>query len=199
MAPIEFWFDLSSPYSYLASHWIGPLAQRHGRTVDWKPLLLGAAFKVTGLPVLVDTPLKGDYSRHDFARSARFAGVPYRQPEPFPISTVHAARGVLWLQRTDPARAEPFIHAAFGAYFVDNQDLSAPAVLARLTREMGIDPAAFAAAVQQAEFKDALRRQVDTALARGIFGAPFIVIDGEPFWGNDRQAQVERWLSGGPF
>jgi 2-hydroxychromene-2-carboxylate isomerase len=199
MAPIEFWFDLSSPYSYIASHWIGPLAQRHGRTVDWKPLLLGAAFKATGLPVLVDTPLKGGYSRRDFERSARFAGVPYRQPEPFPISTVLAARGVLWLQRTAPALAEPFIHAAFRAYFVDNHDLSEPRELARIAGDARIDAAAFAAAVQQPELKDALRKHMDAALARGVFGAPYIVIDGEPFWGNDRQSQVERWLASGPF
>ena len=79
-APIEFIFDFSSPYSYLASERIEPLAARHGRSVDYQPMLLGAAFKATGMPVLVDVPLKGEYSRRDFARSARFAGVPFTMP-----------------------------------------------------------------------------------------------------------------------
>jgi 2-hydroxychromene-2-carboxylate isomerase len=199
MAALEFWFDFSSPYSYLASSWIGKVAAQHGRTVDWQPTLLGAAFKATGMAPLVDIPLKGDYSRHDFVRSARFLGVPYVTPTPFPISTVHAARALLWLKRADPARVEPFVHAVFRAYFADNRNISELPVFEAVVREAGLDAAPVLAAIQAPEIKDALKRQVDAGLARGIFGAPFVFIDGEPFWGNDRRPQIERWLASGPF
>src|ERR1700739_911483 len=101
-APIEFYFDFSSPYSYLASEQIEPLAARFGRRVDYKPTLLGATFKISGLRPLVEVPLKGDYSRRDFQRSARFSGVPFVLPDPFPISTVSVARAYLWLARPEP-------------------------------------------------------------------------------------------------
>jgi len=84
-APIEFYFDFSSPYSYLASEQIEPLGARYGRVVDYRPVLLGATFKVSGLQPLVDVPLKGEYSKRDFDRSARFAAVPFVLPQPFPM------------------------------------------------------------------------------------------------------------------
>ncbi|HQU50759.1 MAG TPA: DsbA family protein, partial [Casimicrobiaceae bacterium] len=78
---LEFWFDFSSPYAFLASHRIEALAARHGRAVDWRPMLLGAAFKVAGTAPLTDVPMKGDYSRRDFVRSARFHGIEgFRMP-----------------------------------------------------------------------------------------------------------------------
>jgi len=196
---IEFYFDFSSPYAYLASEQIEALAARYGRSVDFRPVLLGAAFKASGQQVLVDVPMKGDYSRHDFARSARFAGVPFRMPEPFPIGTVGAARAYLWLKDTDPARATAFLHAAFRAYFVDGLNISEPGVLTGVLRQVGADPQRAADAIAQPAIKERLKALVDESLSRGVFGAPFLFIDGEPFWGNDRLPQVERWLARGPF
>lgn len=198
-APIEFYFDFSSPYAYLASERIEALAARHGRTVDFKPILLGVAFKASGQRPLTEIPLKGDYSRHDLARSARFDGIPFRMPEPFPISTVGAARGLLWLKESDPARAAAFLHAAFRAFFADGRNLSDAAVLASVFAQVGVDPAAAAQGCAQAHIKEGLKALVEEAVARGVFGAPFIFVDGEPFWGNDRLPQVERWLAQGPF
>jgi 2-hydroxychromene-2-carboxylate isomerase len=198
-APIEFYFDFSSPYSYLASEQIEPLAARFGRRVDYKPTLLGATFKISGLRPLVEVPLKGDYSRRDFQRSARFSGVPFVLPDPFPISTVSVARAYLWLADTESERARAFVHAAFRAYFAQGRNISEPAVLGDVLREVGSDPAQALAAIQQPHIKDRLRAQVDASLARGVFGAPFIVVDGEPFWGHDRLPQIERWLTSGPF
>ena len=109
-APIEFYFDFSSPYSYLASEQIEPLGARYGRVVDYRPVLLGATFKVSGLQPLVDVPLKGEYSKRDFDRSARFAAVPFVLPQPFPIATVGAARAYLWLKDSNPQRATAFLH-----------------------------------------------------------------------------------------
>src|SRR6267143_3484907 len=111
--PIEFYFDFSSPYSYLASEAVEALAARHAREVEYKPMLLGVAFKVSGMRPLPEVPLKGEYSKRDFERSARFASVPFLLPETFPISTVAPARALLWLSDTDPPRAGSFVHAAF--------------------------------------------------------------------------------------
>ncbi len=194
-APIEFYFDFSSPYSYLASERIEAVAARHGRRVDFRPMLLGAAFRISGQRPLPEIPMKGDYSRRDFERSARFAGVPFVMPEPFPIATVSAARAVLWLGDADPEVARAFVHAAFRAYFAQGRDISDAAVLSDVLRQVGADPERALAAIQQPGTKERLKEQVDAALARGVFGAPFIFVDGEPFGGNDRLAQIERWLA----
>ena len=102
-AAIDFYFDFSSPYGYLAATKIEALAAKHGRGVNWRPILLGAAMKVTGGMPLPQIPLKGDYARRDFVRSAKFHGAPFRVPSSFPISTVPAVRAFYWAQGKDPA------------------------------------------------------------------------------------------------
>jgi 2-hydroxychromene-2-carboxylate isomerase len=198
-APIEFYFDFASPYSYLALHSVDALAARYGRSVDYKPMLLGAAFKVSGQGVLTEIPLKGEYSKRDFARSARFLNVPFRMPSTFPLNTVNTARALLWLQGIGSAKSIPFVHRAFRAYFAEDRNINDAAVLAELADELGIDRAALAAAIQDPAIKDKLKAHVDAAIARGVFGAPFFFVDGEPFWGHDRLPQIERWLATGPF
>ena len=90
--PIDFYFDFSSPYGYLASRRIDALAAKHGRTVNWRPHLIGAAFKATGSQPLLNIPMKGDYARIDIPRAARMHGVPFVMPERFPFLSVAAAR-----------------------------------------------------------------------------------------------------------
>ena len=199
MKPIEFYFDFSSPYSYLASEKIEAIAARYGRTVAYKPTLLGVAFKAAGTMPLVDYPLKGDYSRRDFARSARFHGVKFNMPEKFPISTVNAARALLWLQGTGSAKAVSFVHKTFRTYWIDGRDVNDPAVLGDIADDLGIDKAALLAAIQDPAIKDKLKAAVDESVKRGVFGAPFFFVDDEPFWGHDRLPQIERWLERGPF
>ncbi|MEP6609103.1 MAG: 2-hydroxychromene-2-carboxylate isomerase [Burkholderiaceae bacterium] len=199
-SPIEFHFDFSSPYSYIASEQIEDLAARYQRVVDYRPLLLGAIFKVAGSKPLTELYApKARYSVRDFERSARYAGVPYRQPSSFPIASLAAKRGVVWLQQHRPERAAPFVHAVYRAFFVDDRDISDAAVVAEIARDIGVDPVEFTAGVQQPEIKERLKSHVDRAIAAGIFGAPAIIVDGELFWGNDRIPQVERWLKTGPY
>lgn len=199
-APIEFWFDFSSPYSYLASEKIEELAARHGRGVAYRPTLLGVIFRTTGgVPLTELVPPKASYFAHDFERSARFAGVPYRPPSVFPIATVNAARAFLWLQEQDEALAARFLHAAFRAYFSQDRSLAEPEVLNALATEVGVDPVAMARGMQEPAIKERLKALVDESIARGVFGAPTIFVDGEMFWGHDRLPQVERWLATGPF
>jgi 2-hydroxychromene-2-carboxylate isomerase len=199
-APIEFFFDFSSPYGYLASHRIQALAERHARAVDWRPMLLGAAFKQSGMAPLTEIPLKGDYSRRDFERSARFHGIAdFRLPAPFPIPTQAAARIMLWAKANDPAWGVGVARALYHAYFRGGLDISNPEVAADAAAGSGVDRAGARAAVDDPAMKAALRREVDGALARGVFGSPFVIVDGEPFWGLDRFDQIDRWLATGGF
>jgi 2-hydroxychromene-2-carboxylate isomerase len=196
--PIELYFDFSSPYGYLASEKIEPLAAKHGRTVDWRPVLLGVVFRQTGAVPLTEVPIKGDYSRRDFARSATFHGVSgFRMPSTFPIPTQAAARIVLWTKTRDAARTSGVVHALYRAYFRDDADISKPDVAAAVAGTAGIDSAAARAAVDDPAIKDALKAENERAIGLGVFGSPFTIVDGEPFWGVDRFDQVDRWLGTG--
>ena len=199
-AAVEFYFDLSSPYGFLAAQKIDALAAKHGRSVDWHPVLLGAMFKETGMAPLTEIPLKGQYSKHDFARSARFHGIEgFRQPSRFPIPTQAPARIILWLKARDPALAARVAKAFYRAYFVDDVDISNPDAAAAIAAKEGADAAAARAAVDDPAIKDALKTEVAAAIARGVFGSPFVFVDGEPFWGLDRFDQIDRWLATGGF
>ncbi len=198
--PIDFYFDFSSPYSYIASEWVEALAARHGRTVHWHAILLGVTFQAAELKSPVAHPIKRDYSLRDFRRSARFEGVPYTQPEAFPIPTQNAARVFWWLHDSQgPSQATAWARAGLRAYFTRGIMLSQPEALKALATASGLDAQQAEAAWSDPQWKARLKRANDEALAAGVFGAPYFVVDGEPFWGNDRKAQIERWLAQGPF
>jgi 2-hydroxychromene-2-carboxylate isomerase len=194
--PLEFYFDFSSPYGYLASTQIEALAARHGRGVVWRPILLGAIFKTTGQSPLTAQPLRGPYALRDFPRSARRLGVPFVLPEPFPFQSLAAARLTCWLDEADTQRAR-FVRAVYDVAFGQGREVRAPEAVADIAAGIGIDREAALAAIQDAGVKERLRTQNDDAVARGVFGSPFIIVNGEPFWGSDRLVQVEEWLATG--
>lgn len=194
---IDFYFDFSSPYSYIASEWIEALAARHGRTVHWKAVLLGATFQAAELKSPVSHPIKREYSLHDFERSARFAGVPLKVPEKFPIPTQNAARVFWWLHDQDPERATAWARTCLRAYFTRGVDLSDRDALRGLADEAGLGADAAEAVWNDPAWKQRLKAENEAAIAAGVFGAPFFVVDGEPFWGNDRLAEVREWLQTG--
>jgi 2-hydroxychromene-2-carboxylate isomerase len=196
--PIEFYFDFSSPYGFLAAERVEALAAKHGRSVDWHPVLLGVVFKQTGGVPLTQAPIKGDYSKHDMARSARLYGIDgFRMPSVFPIATQAPARIVLWLRERDAAAMGRIVHALYRAFFIDDIDISSPDTAASVAARAGVDGAAARAAIDDPAIKDALKRENEQAMARGVCGSPFIIVDGEPFWGADRLDQVDRWLATG--
>ena len=196
-APIDFYFEFSSPYAYIASQVVEDFEQRVGRPVKWRPMLLGPVFKLTGQAPLVEVPMKGDYARRDFSRSARLHGVVYRQPARFPIGTVAPMRAFYWLDDQDPAKARTLAKALYKAYFVDGTDISPPATVAEVARSIGIDGTALAAALEDPAVKERAKKDSDAALAAGVFGSPYFVVDGEPFWGVDRLPMVEDWVRRG--
>ena len=197
--PIEFYFDFSSPYGYLASEKIEDLAARHNRKVRWRPILLGVTFKQTGGAPLTTLPLKGEYSLHDFRRSARFLDVPYTHPETFPLATQHAARAYYWLHDQDCETARAFVHRVFRALYRNGRDISDLDVVLELAARQGADRDTLLEALTGQALKDRLKGECEAALAKGVFGSPYIIVDGEPFFGADRLPQIERWLASGGF
>ncbi|HSI51534.1 MAG TPA: 2-hydroxychromene-2-carboxylate isomerase [Ideonella sp.] len=197
-AAIDFFFDFSSPYAYIANEWIDALAARHGRPVRRHAILLGVAFQAAELKSPVSHPVKREYTLLDFERSARFERVPYRQPSPFPIATQNAARVFWWLHDTQgPDAAAAWSRAGMRAYFTRGVPLNEPVALKALVAETALDAEAAQDAWGDPVWKQRLKQANDDALALGVFGAPFFIIDGEPFWGNDRKPQLERRLADG--
>lgn len=197
--PIEFFYDFSSPYGYFTATRIGELGAKYGRKILWRPFLLGVVFKVTGSGPLPSLPLKGSYSKHDMLRSARYLGIPFQLPEPFPISTQAPARAVYWVEDKQSERVEEVTLALYRAYFVAGRDISSPETTADVMTPLGFDPAEVVAALGQQAVKDRLKNETQTAIERGVCGSPFVIVDGEPFWGHDRFEQLERWLATGGF
>lgn len=191
---IDFYFDFTSPYGYLASALIEPLAARHRRAVTWRPYLLGAAFKVNGSRPPTEVPLKSDYVMRDFPRSARFHGIPYRQPSVFPVAAVAATRAYYWATAQDAARAVRLAKAIYAAYFTRDVNIADAENVVSIAASEGYDAAAVRAALADQAVKDRTKTEVDAAIARGAFGSPYVVVDGEPFWGVDRFDQLARWL-----
>ena len=209
--PIEFYFDFSSPYGYFASEKIDDMGARHGRAVNWHPVLLGVVFKQTGAIPLTQVPVKGPYALRDFARTARHMGIPFNMPATFPSPSQAPARIMLWIGSQTRAggadeqsasgasqlAAKAYARAAYRAFFVDGVDISKPENAADIAAGLGHDRDAALAAVDDPTIKNALKTEVEQALTAGVFGSPFIVVDGEPFWGSDRMSMAEAWLKTG--
>lgn len=196
-AELDFYFDFSSPYAYLAALRIDAVAARHGREARWRPFMLGAAFKNTGQRPLLEQPMRGDYARHDWLRAARSMGVPFVLPEGFPFAALAASRVFYWLADQDGVKARLFARRIFLAAFGEGRNMTRIEDVAGEVVAVGGDPGAAMKAAGDALWKQRLHQETEAALQRGVFGSPFIMVDGEPFWGNDRLDCVERWLDTG--
>ena len=195
--PIEFYFDFSSPYGYLASKQIDGIAAKHGRTAKWRPHLIGAAFKTTGSQPLLDIPMKGDYARIDLPRTARAHDIPFVIPPRFPFLSVAAARAYYWLSDSDPAKAADLARALYDAAFGEGRDIATVDTVVEVAAGLGVDKAALTAALADPAVKERLKTEVRAAIERGVFGSPYIFVDGEPFWGADKLDDIDRWLETG--
>jgi 2-hydroxychromene-2-carboxylate isomerase len=196
-APLDFYFDFYSPYGYLASLRIDEIAARHDREVTWRPFMLGPAFKATGHQPLLDTPLMGDYVKTDFFRSARLQGVTIKFPAEFPKAALAPARAYYWLLDQQPDKAKALAKAVYAAIFGRGEDGTRPELVAQEAEPLGIDPKALQQAVTDPVIKQRFKQETRAAMDRGVFGSPFVIVDGEPFWGNDRLDQVDLWLEKG--
>jgi len=195
--PIDFYFDFSSPYGYLAAKRIEAIAVKHGRSVTWRPHLIGAVFPTTGSKPLLDIPLKGEYARRDLPRTARHLGIPFRLPTPFPFLSVAAARAFYWLNDRDPAKAKELAMALYDRAFGAGEEISSTEAVIAVASGLGIDADELRAALNDPAVKQRLKAEVNAAIERGVFGSPYIVINGEPFWGHDKLEDVDAWLETG--
>jgi len=199
-APIEFYFDFVSPYGYLGATQIEALAARHGRSVDWKPFLLGiTVLKIMGLKPLMETPLKSDYIRRDKPRLARLLGVSLAQPDMKGVTSVRAGRAFLSLKRRDPQLATRYARRVFERLWQRGEDITPMEAVLGEAAALGVDTAALRADIESPEGKARLEASVQEAVDKGVFGAPFFVADGEPFWGVDRLWMLDHWLTHGSW
>lgn len=196
-APLDFYFEFASPYGYLASLRIDAIAAAHDREVRWRPIMLGAALKLTGGGPNMNLPLKGPYLLHDAPRFARLLDVPFKLPPVMPVNSLAASRAFWWLNAQDHGLAKNFARAVYRAHWGEGCDIASAEQVAEIGATLGIDAAALAAATQDPAIKARLKEETERSLARGVFGSPFVFVDDEPFWGTDRLDQVERWLATG--
>jgi len=191
---LEFFFDLLSPYSYLASTQVEAVCARTGAALAWRPFLLGAVFKATENASPTANPFKARYLFKDLARWAEHYRLPpITYPDGFPFRVVDALR--LVLVAVEQGKAGPFVHAAFHAVWAQGKDLSSVEELTALLRQVGMEPEAAFARAGAAEIKDAVKRNGEEAVERGAFGAPAFFVGEEMFVGNDRLSFVERELA----
>ena len=195
---IEFFFDISSPWTYLGFHNIQLLAAELGATIRWRPILVGGIFNSINPSVYAsrDNPVlpKQSYQLKDLRDWARHAGVSIRfPPSVFPVNSAKAMRACIWLE--PQGRLAPFATAAFEAYWRDDQDISSDAVLTRLCERTGVDATALLAAIATQSIKDALRANTDELMRRGGFGSPTMFVGGDDmYFGNDRLPLVRAAL-----
>jgi 2-hydroxychromene-2-carboxylate isomerase len=191
---IEFFFDIGSSYSYLASTQIDGVAARTGVPVKWRPFLLGAVFKATGNDLPIKLPPKARWMVGDMALWAKHYGIPVRVPSRFPMVTLRAQRALCAVERLSPDALPTVAKALFHAYWADDQDPTADDTIAAAARGADIDPAPILAAIDAQETKDLLRATTDEAVKRGAFGAPSMFVGETLFWGNDRLPLMEEFL-----
>ena len=190
---IEFFFDCSSPWTYLGFHNIQPLAAELGVPIRWRPILVGGVFNAVNPSVYASrerpVPAKRDYMKKDLRDWARLSGLEIRMPPSvFPVNSVKAMRGCLWLDTLQPqGRLVPFATAVFEAYWGRDEDISKDEVLASVCRQCGIDEAAFFTGIAQDDIKAQLKANTDELIRRGGFGSPTMFVNGDDmYFGNDR-------------
>jgi 2-hydroxychromene-2-carboxylate isomerase len=191
----DYYFDFGSPASYLAFTQLNKLAAETGATAVYKPMLLGGVFQATGNHSPATIPAKGKYTFEDFARFAARYNVPLNSNPHFPINTLLLMRGAIGLQLTDAVRFIPYCQAVYHAIWVDALNLNDPATVGQALAKAGFDPTAMVALANAQSTKDALKAATETAVARGVFGAPTFFVGEQMFWGQDRLDFVREALS----
>ena len=195
---IEFFFDCSSPWTYLAFHNIQPLAAEFRVPIRWRPVLVGGIFNAINPSVYAarenPVPSKRDYMLKDLQDWARLAGLRIVfPPRVFPVNSVKAMRACIVLDAQ--GQLVPFAKSLFEAYWGRDEDISQDAVLAQVCVRAGVEPEAVLAAIAQASVKEQLKANTDEVMRRGGFGSPTIFLNGDDmYFGNDRLPLVRAAL-----
>ncbi|HRI67800.1 MAG TPA: 2-hydroxychromene-2-carboxylate isomerase, partial [Polyangium sp.] len=177
---VQFYFDFSSPYSYLAATQLPELVKRTGAKVEYRPFVLAAVFKATTNDMPAKVPAKGQYMLKDLERWAEFYGVRFKFSSYFPANTIKAMRLVVFAE--EQGKAEPLVQLLFRAIWAEDRDLNDAVVLGDCAEKAGLDPQAGLAAIETQAVKDRLRAFTDAAITKGAFGAPTFAVGDEIFW-----------------
>ncbi len=189
-SPIDFYYDVGSPYSYLAAHRVDELAERTGRVVRWRALLVGGVFKLAQNTMPAACALKAEYLLKDLDREAARIGVDFSFHPDFPVNTLHLQRACIAAERRDPELGAAVARELFRAVWLDNVAQMDVSGFSAAVARAGVDAAALFADAQEPSNKEALKAATGEAVARGCFGAPTFFADGEMFWGHDRIEQL---------
>ena len=190
---VDFYFDFSSTNSYFAAFMLPEICARNDARVNWKPTHFAALFRGTGFDVMAMTPRKARYLWRDHARYAEVTGLPFRKPSRFPIKTASALRAVLAAGHSaeidgngdSRERAHRAIsQAIMRAYWERDEDISDRDVLASIATRAGFGGAALIDIADAKPTRDELAALTETAMVRGVFGAPTFFVDDEMFWGK---------------
>lgn len=194
---LDFFYEFASTYSYITAMRIAPLAQAAGVTVRWRPFLLGPILKAQGFDASPFNlfPLKGKYMVRDCERICADLGLTFRLPQPFPQTSVTAAR--VALAALQEGWGEEFSRAVYRAEFAEGRNIGDATVVAAIVDALGHDGAAVLAKAQTQSIKDKTRANTDEAQRLGLFGAPSFIANGELFWGNDRLEQALNYAARG--
>ena len=190
---IEFFFDCSSPWTYIAFRNIQPMALELRVPIVWRPVLVGGIFNSVNKSVYaaredMNSP-RNRYMLKDVQDSALEAGLLITfPPKIFPVNSVKAMRGCLWIAQDEPSKSQflAFVEAVFAAYFIQQKDISQDDVLADICRETDIDPDDFLAGIAHPDIKEALKANTEEAIRRGAFGSPTFFLNDDMYFGNDR-------------
>lgn len=191
---VEFYFDFSSPYTYIASNRIEKICEDNGVELEWKPFLLGGVFNEIGSVPAIQIDNKFCYLRQDFEESAIFYGVDFKFPDQFPLNSVRSMRGAFAAQ--EKGKLVEYTHEMFRLYWTQGVDLSKAEILGEAVEKIGINTQWFLNRIAEQEIKDKLRDETSFAIERGLFGAPTMFVDDKMFWGNDRLDFLDRYLKG---
>ncbi len=191
---IEFFFDCSSPWTYLAFHNIQPLAADLKEPIQWRPVLVGGIFNAVNPSVYAQrekpVPAKAAYMLKDMQDWANEAGLKIiMPPRVFPVNSVKAMRGCLWLEPQGKLLA--FASAVFEAYWSREEDISQDAVLLKICQAIGVDGAEFLAGIAQPAIKEQLKSNTEEVIRRGGFGSPTMFLGEDMYFGNDRLALLK--------
>jgi 2-hydroxychromene-2-carboxylate isomerase len=199
LATLEFFFDCSSPWTYLAFTRIQPVAARTGAEIVWRPILVGGVFNAVNRDVYErranPDPRKAAYSAKDLKDWARLTGLKIVMPPPvFPVRATLAMRCTLAAQ--EEGKVVEFSRSCFASYWSDGQDISQPEVLSQVSAAAGLNADRILARAQDEAIKDRLRANTDEVIARGGFGSPTMFVNAtDMYFGNDRMELVEAALS----
>ncbi len=198
MHTIEFYFDVSSPWTYLAFEGIQPIAGRADVEVVWKPILVGGVFNSVNPSVYENrerpVPAKARYYQKDLQDWARHANLTIGQPPVFPVNSVKVMRGAF--VALEAGKLVPYARRAFQRYWSDLADISQDEEVRAIARAAGLDADALMEKIGQQAYKDRLRESTDELIKRGGFGSPTMFVDGDDmYFGNDRLPLVEARLA----